>query len=359
MKIAVLSNGESHTRTIIDVLLGEGYDVFLITNNLEETYSGVDVEVLPFKGKRGYFLNLFALCRILRRKKPDILHVHYATGYGTLGHLVHYHPAVLSVWGSDVFDSYDSSNFVRFIVKWNLKYYDAICCTSKALVRRVNQICPNVSEIFISPFCVDCKKFSPRQKVYEDREKAIIIGTVKNLEFVYGIDILIKAFSIVSHSCDGMNLSLAIVGSGSSENELRKLAVELGVENKVSFLGALPHSKVPDFLRNIDIFCNLSRQESFGVSVIEASACELPVIASNVGGLPEVVVNGKTGMLVPKEDVLASAEAIRKMIVEPDLARSMGKLGRGFVLENYSIDVMASYFNLAYRSVLSDHEIKS
>ncbi len=354
MKIAILSNGESHTRTIVRALLDKGHEVFLITSNIEENYDGINVEMLPFKGKIGYLFNLLTLRKILKKTKPDILHAHYATGYGTLAHLAHYRPAVLSVWGSDVFDSYYSSIFIRAIVKWNLKYFDALCCTSKVLINRVKQIVPDISRVSITPFCVDCREFYPIEKRHYNKDR-IVIGAVKSLEAVYGIDILIKAFASVLHLCNDKDIVLQIVGAGSQEDDLRKLIMELEIGDKVFFLGRILHEEVPEFMRSIDIFANLSRQESFGVSVIEASACGVPVIASDVGGLSEVVIHGKTGFLVPKENIEAAARAITKIILDPDLATMMGKLGRTFVLENYNIDSMARYFELAYSAVVSSN----
>jgi len=85
----------------------------------------------------------------------------------------------------------------------------------------------------------------------------------------------------------------------------------------------------------MDIFVNVSRNESFGVSILESSACEKPIVASNIGGLKEVVVNNVTGFLVESENVDAIADAIEKLVIDKNLRKEMGMKGRKFVKENY------------------------
>jgi glycosyltransferase involved in cell wall biosynthesis len=149
------------------------------------------------------------------------------------------------------------------------------------------------------------------------------------------VDILIRAFGILKSGRD--NIRLKIAGSGSHETEYRKLARGLGLEERVEFLGFIEHSDLPSLLAEFDIFAmpSIYDDESFGVAALEASATGLPVVATNVGGVPEVVEDNKTGILVERGNVEELAAALEKLIVNPALRAKMGLAGRQLVEKKY------------------------
>lgn len=112
----------------------------------------------------------------------------------------------------------------------------------------------------------------------------------------------------------------------------------MSISKKVEFLGWVTHSQIPKFLSKLDIFVmpSIGTSETFGVSACEASAMELPVIASKVGGLPEVVKHNETGLLVAPKDTKAIANAIITLIKSPKMRRRMGKKGRALVKRYYN-----------------------
>jgi len=109
-------------------------------------------------------------------------------------------------------------------------------------------------------------------------------------------------------------IKLLILGDGSKEWELMKLAVELGIAKDVIFQSTVPHGEVCKYHSMLSIYIALSRQESFGVSVLESMACGKPVVVSSAGGLPEVVSDGECGFGVTVEDPVSAADAIEKLI---------------------------------------------
>ena len=123
------------------------------------------------------------------------------------------------------------------------------------------------------------------------------------------------------------------------KQKLEALARKLEINKHTFFTGSLSRDKVKELLQEIDIFvmpttCN----ESFGVSAVEAQAMRLPVIATKKGGIPEVVQDGKTGLLVNAKDSQQLAEAIIKLIENPELRRKMGERGQRFISENFTLE---------------------
>jgi glycosyltransferase involved in cell wall biosynthesis len=148
------------------------------------------------------------------------------------------------------------------------------------------------------------------------------------LEPVYGIDTLIKAFKIVKDKLSSSQLKLLIVGEGNQRKELDCLVANLSLEDSVIFTGYVPSSQIVEYFHKIDIFVNLSIRESFGVSVLEALACKIPVIVSDVGGLKEIVINNECGFLVEPNNVMETAVAMEKLIMDKEKRNKFGDAGR-------------------------------
>ncbi|MHB8516641.1 MAG: glycosyltransferase, partial [Dehalococcoidia bacterium] len=144
---------------------------------------------------------------------------------------------------------------------------------------------------------------------------------------------LLRAVAVLG--ARGVTVELVLAGDGPSRRELEGLAADLGIAERVAFLGEVAHDDVPAVLQGLDVFAMPSTWEGFGVSAIEASAMELPVVASDIHGIPDVVVDGETGILVPARDVDAIASAISRLAGDPALRRAMGAAGRAFVERNY------------------------
>lgn len=346
MKIVLLVPlSEIHSVRWANTFAAKGHEVHVVTSHpdtINRVSDQVIVHCLPLSAPAGYYLNTFSLRRLLKKISPDVLNAHYASGYGTLGRLCGFHPFVLSVWGSDVYDfPYKSPGHLKLVRK-NLHAADRICSTSNAMAEQVRTICPGMQDIRITPFGVDAATFSPKPELKDPG--LITIGTVKKLEPKYGIDTLLQAFAFVKEHYDQkapgtlQRLRLIIVGGGPEEQKLKGMADELGISDHCRWVGKVPHPEVQDYLNMFDVFGALSRSESFGVSVIEASACGLPVVVSDVGGLPEVVKEGETGFVVPRENPEEAGKAMIKLIDDPDLRRVIGEKGRQHVMREYEWD---------------------
>ena len=357
MKVAFLAGQNSiHTVRWANAMVEKVSELHLLTMHQpsDPIDSRVKIYNLPHKGLKGYFLNTNQVQKILAEIQPDLLHVHYASGYGTLGRLSKFHPLLLSVWGSDVYDFPATSFLHRALVATNLRQADWVASTSEVMAQQTESLCPDITHLSITPFGIDIEKFRPQPK---QDENYLTIGTVKKLAPKYGIDILIKAFAqarktAISQSPDlEQKLRLTIVGDGNQRDELESLAQQLKIDHVTNFVGAVLHEQVPDYLNQMDIYVAASRldSESFGVAVLEASACELPVVVSDAGGLPEVVQDQVTGYIAPKENVAATADAIVKLIQSKSDRQRLGAAGRKLVLERYvwqeNVDLMRSTYD--------------
>jgi len=311
----------------------------------------VPVVQLPVPNGAGYFLNAPFLRATLKRLKPSLLHVHYASGYGTLGSLAGYHPFLLSVWGSDVYEFPRRSLLHKQLFMRALRHPDRISSTSRDMAREVSRYTDR--PISVCPFGVDTKLFAPRPTAPLFATEDLVIGTVKTLEPVYGIDILLKAFAKVTTWHRELPLKLLIVGSGSEKSTLVNLAQTLGILSHVRFVDAVPHRRVSDYLNMLTIGVMPSRRESFGVAALEAGACEVPVVVSRVGGLPEVVEDGATGLVVTEESVDETASAIDRLIRDPALRRRMGRAARTRVEKLYSWSASLDAMELLYDKMRS------
>jgi L-malate glycosyltransferase len=336
MKIAFLAAHTSvHTIKWVNEMARRGHETHLITmhpgsNPLD---GKVIPHLLPIKAPIGYYTNASILKKLLWKIQPDILNTHFASGYGTLSRWCGFHPNILSVYGSDVFDFPFEAKWKFKLIQKNILAADRVSSTSWVMKRQTESIQNPAKEIVVTPFGVDCEKFAPQPKM---PSKKLRIGTVKKMAPKYGITDLIRAFSIAK--LKGLNeAELCLVGDGPQLPELKNFVKKLGLEDSVLFVGPVLHADVPKWLNTFDIFAALSTKdsESFGVAVVEASACELPVLVSNVGGLPEVVIEGETGFVVPKHDPRSAADKIIQLAKEPNLRKLFGKNGREMVLKKY------------------------
>lgn len=356
MRILLVSAASSiHTVRWANGLAARGHEVHLASVHLPGKHpfsSDVKVHICPTHGSAGYLTGAAWLHRLEHQIRPDVVNVHYATGYGTLARMARLRtPVLLSVWGSDVYDFPRRNRLCAWLVRGNLASASRLASTSQAMAVVTRQYAPGRS-ISITPFGVDMNAFVPGPE--PEPSDTVRIGTVKAMYAKYGIDDLIRAFAPVCSEHPQAELDL--YGDGPDTEALKELAATLGVEEQVIFHGSVPHEQVPEALRKMDIFAALSTldSESFGVAIIEAGACGLPVVVSDVDGPAEVVEAGVTGFVVPRGDPAAAAEAFERLINEPELRLGMGRAGRRRVEAEYSWAHSLDLMEEAYAQAVED-----
>lgn len=363
MKILLLSGANSpHTLNWANSLAEAGHVVYVASQHQAATgYDDrVNIIQLPSNGVLGLIKSVLKLKKITNKIKPDIINAHRAIRYSLIARLVGRRPFIVSVWGSDVYDFPYQSKIHHAFVKSNLMAADRVASTSHCMAKQTRLIAPKLGEISITPFGVDMQSFVDAEPP-EMNKKTLVVGTVKTMASKYGIDTLIEAFYLLvnkllaTHSDVVDRLQLRLVGGGPQIEEYQALAVTLGIADKVSFIGPVPHKDVPSELSKLDIYIALSHSESFGVAVIEAGAARRPVVVSNAEGLQEVTLDNKTGLIVPRENPQAAADAIEKLVLNPELRLQMGEAGRQHVLENYTREICTQKMVELYRKVIKNN----
>jgi len=330
------SSSSPHNKKWIERLKVD-YDITLITFDKEELAGVINYRIPKLlKSKADYLLRSPKVLRVIKNISPVLIHAQRIPSYGLLAavykRLSGNGTLMLSVWGEDIYTFPRKSIIHRLIVRFVLRQADYILSTSRVMKNEIEKYHHPQRDILITPFGIDLEQFSP-QRFKKAEKSSIVIGTVKSLEKQYGVEHLLRAFAKLQ--LEYRETELHIVGDGCERRHLEILAEELKISDSVKFFGKVPPHDVPKYLRNMDIFAALSTRESFGVAILEASAMSLPVVASNIGGIPEVVVDGVTGFLVKPKDITDPYEKIVELIEDEKLRRSMGINGRKFVKKKY------------------------
>jgi len=237
VKIALISAANIiHTVRWANGLSAAGHEVHVISQHsiVDPFDDEVQVHLFPNRGVVGYFSMALAVRKLLDRIKPDIVNAHYASGYGTTARLVGFHPYVLSVWGSDVYDVPHKSPLHKWLVKKNLRAADQLASTSHCMAEETRTLVPDLVDIAITPFGVDMRAYKGIEPVSANQKTKVVIGTVKTMLPKYGIDTLIEAYAqllrlLQSNGAVLFEIELRLVGGGDQALELKALADRLGV----------------------------------------------------------------------------------------------------------------------------------
>jgi len=275
--------------------------------------------------------------------RPDLVHLHALPAPAAVPFLLRLPRLVVSAWGSDVVQR-DARKARAYPIL--LQRAAAVTATSQYLAGVVRAYLGRPRHIDVVPFGVDVERFRPAAAPAGAQR----IGTLRHLERLYGVDVLLDAVPRLAAALPA--LEVVVGGTGSCRDALVAQMHRLAIERHVRLLGPVAHEQVPELLRTLQLFANPSRAESFGVAALEAQACGVPVVASRVGGLPEVVVDKQTGLLVPPDDPVALGTALHALLADPARRADYAAAARSWVLERYpwqrSLDRMLD----VYRGVM-------
>jgi glycosyltransferase involved in cell wall biosynthesis len=256
-----------------------------------------------------------------------------------------------SVWGIDVLKAPRRTPLHGVITRYALARADHITATGLQLAGAALRYAPREKPVTVVPYGVDLSRFRPRDRAATERTE-VLIGSVGRLSPEKGLDVLLKATARLIEA--GSSLRVVLAGEGPERKPLIELAERLGVTDRVDFRGEVAHEQVPGILAELDVLVMPSRAEGFGVAALEAQAMELPVVASRVDGLPDVVEDERTGLLVLPDDPEALAGAIARLAGDASLRAQLGRAGRAFVERRYRWEANVAQMERLYRRLLAE-----
>ena len=321
-----------HTRRWVGHFARIGWDAHVISFRAAQIAGATVhyIDGLESIGKARYLAHARRVRALVRDLQPDLLHALHLTSYGFLAGLSGFQPSIVSVWGTDVLEAPALSPMHRWIPRSALARAGAVTATGMRLAEATLPYMPAGKAVSVIPYGADLDLFRPQPR---DARTPLTIGAASRLSPEKGFDSLLRA--VATLRARGLALHVLLAGDGPSREPLQRLAAELQLDAQVEFAGELSHEDVPALLQRLDIFAMPSTWEGFGVSAVEAAAMALPAVASNVHGIPDVVLDGETGILIPPADAGALANAIERLAADAELRRTMGDAARRFVEREY------------------------
>jgi N-acetyl-alpha-D-glucosaminyl L-malate synthase BshA len=349
-------------------LLGMGVEVHFFSYALPFRLTGfesnfifhqVEVSDYPLFRHSPYTLTLATrLAEESRRVGLDIIHAHYAIPHAISGYLAKQilgtkRPKLITtLHGTDITLVGADPSFFS-VTKFSMEVSDALSTVSRYIVDKTSADFGISKPIRLIPNFVDNSRFRPDQggcmrELFAGPDEKIIMH-LSNYRPVKNAPDVVRIFKLVN---DQMPSKLVLIGDGPDAPYVLRLAEELGLKDRVLFLGG--QDSVETILCKGDLFLLPSASEAFGLAALEAMACGVPVVGSIVGGLPELVRDGEVGYLEPIGDVNAMAERSLEILSDINLHRRLSENARKLTVEKFdTADIVSQYYQF-YQEVLSD-----
>jgi N-acetyl-alpha-D-glucosaminyl L-malate synthase BshA len=298
------------------------------------------------------------LVEVARREPLDLIHVHYAVPHSVSAYLAkqmlrggNVPRTITTLHGTDItLVGIDPSFFE--ITRFAIEESDGVTAVSGSLARETREFFGVKNEVRVIPNFVDTERFSPARRSPSARLRfaesdELLVGHVSNFREVKRIPDVVRAFHCIQK---GVPARLLLIGEGPEVEPARALALELGIEDRVAFLGAL--RDVASALAQLDLFILPSAYESFGLAALEAMSCGVPVVASRVGGVPEVIEDGRSGLLCDVGDYRCMARRSLDLLQSPGRLRDMREEARRRATKDFPREKMLDAYEGYYREVL-------
>lgn len=297
-----------------------------------------------------------ALPALLARERPELIHLHHPYPPGDAAALLAGRGAPLVVtYHSDIVRQRRLGAAVAPLVRGTLRRAARIIATSPAYIRSSPMLAPLASRCRVVPFGIAPAWFEPpdagRVAALRAHFPGPLVLFVGRLRYYKGADRLVRAMALVPSA------RALFVGADASVRaaDLEALATSLGVADRVHFVGAQSDAELRACYGAADLFAlpSVERSEAFGIAQVEAQAAGLPVVCTELGtGTSYVTRHGRTGIVVPPDDVPALARALRILIENPPLARAMGAAGRARACAEFGLERMLDRVEAVYAEAI-------
>lgn len=278
------------------------------------------------------FFKMISFIKLVRREKYDIVHVHLfpADLFVAISSLFLPKNIVFIFSEHSVYNRRRSSKFFKFIDRFTCSKYQKIVCVSEIVKKSLIEWLPKIASETIV-----IKNAVPVDKIRDKKESIYDILFVGRLERVKGLDVFFEAIKLLEIK-HGRKLKVGVVGDGSIREELKTLTKNLGISDIVEFLGI--RKDINDLMQKSKIFVLPSRWEGLPMVIIEAMAFGLPVVATKVGGISEVIENGRDGILVESENPEELTDAVIKLLDDDKLRDFLSLNAYMKIKDEYSIE---------------------
>lgn len=344
MKICFLAGANSiHSIRWIKYFVDRGHSVVWISLapassealDLLKKISYYEISPSPLAditGKKAAF-HLFSAVRktkeILKKERPNVLHIHSAGTYGLVGMFSGFHPRIITAWGSDVL--LVSSLIKKILVEYIVTTADQLTSDGENTSKRLCEFGVDSARISFIRFGVDVKKFESLQRSH-GTDNAVRILSLRNLEPVYNIETLIEAAEIVHK--ENANVRFQIAGDGSERKKLEALVEEKKLQSSVVFSGGYTADTLPHMFENADIYVSTSLSDGgLSASTAEAMAAGLPVVISDSGDNREWIKEERGGFIFPCKDAKTLAERILFLAAHPETRKEFGEYNQNVIME--------------------------
>ena len=373
----IIGGAQENTIFTVEGLLKEGYDVTLISGpglgpegSLAEKVKrkGIKLIIIPeLRREINPFLDTIAFLKLysLIKKEKYILVNTHSSKAGILGRiaakLAHWQTTIIHTIHGLPFHPYQNK-FLNFIYV-NLERFcslftNKIICVGRVMKEKTLSAYIGKEEKFVviySGFAVE--KYTDSQieplrerKKYGLKENDLVIGKIGRLFPLKGQEYLLEVLPKIKKTFP--QIKLLFVGEGILHKNLEKMAESLGIRDDVVFTGLLPAGEIPKVISTFDLLCHTSLREGLPKTVAQGLAAGKPVVAFDVDGTKEIIINGKTGYLVPAKDTKKLASTILKALSNKDKSISMAREGQRLIKKLFPIEVMVNSIEKVYNNLL-------
>ncbi len=328
-----------------------------------DTYKVYDAIVHSIGGANKRGLNNFAVWRktdrLIRSIEADMLHAWWAYEPGWLAARSNVRaPLIVSLAGGELIRlpkiNYGLARkfYLRLMLRWTLRRADVVTAGSKYLIDVAKKFAV-MRRIEFAPLGVDVELFKPEREscphVFSGHDsQELIVVNVGSLEAIKDQTMLIQAFKLVQAELP--NTKLIIAGEGSLKVNLLALTKRLGLIDHVNFLGAVSHDQLPALYHSASLYAQSSLHESQGMAVLEAAACGVPIVGTNVGVVADLAPD--RSIAVPVGDVTALARAMLNTLRLTDRAAEINRVMQATIDRDYALDRSADRFMNLYRDAI-------
>jgi glycosyltransferase involved in cell wall biosynthesis len=263
--------------------------------------------------------------RLTRKIRPELVHAGPIQTCAFIAALSGFHPLLTMSWGFDLMQDVERNRWWRWVTGYTLKHSDYF--TSDAIVTRDKAVAcgMNPEKTVVFPWGVDLQRFSPKHWP-RNGSRSFTVFCNRSWEPRYGVDVLARAFVRVAKSRP--DVSLILLGGGSQAQTLRQIFEQAGVSDRVSFPGQIPNHDLPRYYHMADLYISPSHVDGSSVSLMEAMACGLPCLVSDIPANKEWVQDGENGWLFPDGDEQALAGKIEQVLENRPCLMEIGQAAR-------------------------------